>query len=143
MLCGLSSTPGQRISSVNILVLAKSKFQPRYPCGMCGAGVAIGTVPPSELHAAPGETSHGCYTWVEKEKGVLKGKYSCQLVGDGTIGLATTAKSSLVQPCTNMPFKCAEKDCLSSVQKRIAKSMCGPTLKSSSKWPSVLTRAFM
>jgi hypothetical protein len=76
---------------------------------MCGAGVAIGKDP--GFLDAHGETLNGCYVWVEKEKDMLKGKYCAQLVGAGTVGLTTVAKSSLAQPCTNRPFKCVEKDC--------------------------------
>ena len=150
MLCGLSWTKDLIRQHIGAHQLpgnwSKSTFQPRYPCGMCGAGVAIGKDP--GFLDAHGETLNGCYVWVEKEKDTLKGKYLCQLVGAGTVGLTSAAKSSLAQPYTNRPFKCVEKDCHTyvwtysmKITTRIFTLTYQCQVKYSSKGPNVLTKA--
>ena len=79
------------------------KDKPRFPCGMCGVGEAIGL----DLDSNTVTSDACCYMWVKGKKG----HYSCNILGRGDINLTTAAKCSLAHPCTNRPFKCTEEDC--------------------------------
>ena len=82
---------------------ALASNKPRFPCGMCGVGEAIGL----DLDSNTVTSDACCYMWVKGKKG----HYSCRILGRGEINLTTAAKCSLAHPCTNRPFKCTEEDC--------------------------------
>ena len=82
------------------------KEKPRMPCMVCGIHSAIG-----ESMKDPSQVA-GCPIAIVKgsTKAILKPLHQCKVVGNVDYSLASAAKSTLTNPCTNRPVRCKHCD---------------------------------